>query len=172
MGLPGVDGLPGGGEFTLDVLGPVREPLACVVLPAFAARVGSAIASWRAEGGRCGVPAADKARCIAAADGTVGMLGPGALGVRWGLMSELFFLDRLAARVAAVMPAFANGRTGEPSREGLGEVVVEEVVELSRGVVEERLKVRGDDVEVCSDRLLRLEMESTRFSVAPLSFAS
>ena len=85
-------------------------------------------------------------------------------------MSELFFLDRLAARVAAVMPAF--GRTGEPSREGLGEVVVDEVVELSRGVVEERLKVRGDEEDVCSDRLLRLEMESTRFSVTPLSFAS
>ncbi len=67
------------------------------------------------------------------------MLGPGALGVRCGLKSELFFLDRLAVRVAAVTPAFTGGRTGEPSRDGLGDAVVEEVVELSSGVVEERL---------------------------------
>ena len=51
------------------------------------------------------------------------------------------------------MPAFTVGRVGEPSREGLGETVVDDVVELNRGVVEERLKIRGDDEDVCSDRL-------------------
>ena len=108
------------------------------------------------------MPAADSALCIAAAEGTVGMLGPGALGARWGLRSELFFLDRLVARVAAAMPDCIGGRAGEPSREGLGEAVVEDVVELSNGVVEERLRFRGDDDDVCSDRL---EMELARLSL-------
>ena len=66
------------------------------------------------------------------------------------------------------MPGFVGGRVGEPSREGLGEAVVDDVVELSSGVVEERLKVCGDDEDVCSERL---EMELARLSLV-LSFPS
>lgn len=71
--------------------------------------------------------------------------------------------------MAAVTPAFTGGRTGEGSRDGLGDAVADDVVELSRGVVEERLQSRGDEDDVCSDRLLRLEVESARLSPA-LSF--
>lgn len=52
---------------------------------------------------------------------------------------------------------------GEPSREGLGEAVVDDVVELSRGVVVDRLKISGEDEDVCSDRL---DTELTRLLLA------
>ncbi len=74
----------------------------------------------------------------------------------------LFFLDRFVARVAAAIPGCIGGRLGEPSREGLGEAVVDEVVELSRGVVVERLNITGEEEDVCSDRL---DTELTRLSL-------
>ena len=75
-------------------------------------------------GGRCEAPVTDKARCIAAAEGTEGMFEPATPGVRPGLRSWLFFLDRVA-RGRAVFVGFRGGRVGDPSREVWGEAVAD-----------------------------------------------
>lgn len=63
---------------------------------------------------------------MAAAEGTVGMF---ALCARIGLRSWLFFLDLFVTRLPVDAPGFSGGRTGEPSRESLGEVATDESAE-------------------------------------------
>ena len=79
---------------------------------------------------------------MAAADGTAGTIGPGSAGPRLGLRSVLFLRERGLAELA-VTPDLRGGRTGEVSREGLGELV-EEVLGTS-DVVEALFKMRGVD---------------------------
>ncbi|EHL00428.1 hypothetical protein M7I_3714 [Glarea lozoyensis 74030] len=65
---------------------------------------------------------AERARCVAAAEG--GLLEM--LEERDGLTScELFFLDRPGPEVRAETTGLAVGRTGDGSREGIGELVAE-----------------------------------------------
>lgn len=130
----------GGGELTRKVDGPVRGIPMVGVLPDFCGRCASDPASGCVGAGRCGVPAAERALCIAAADGTVGMLEAATLGALTGLNSWLFFRDRVVARDPANVPDLSGGRTGEPSREGLGDADADVDVER-RGVVDARLRV-------------------------------
>lgn len=163
------DAAAGGGEFTRGLLGPAREVLTGAVFPPpdpvppppgtappppppapppppptpppLINRDGSVVMSCWDGAGNWGAPAADSARCTAAADGTVGMLGPAELGIRCGLSSVLFFRDRVAARPGGMFGLLVAERTGEPSRDALGEPAVDEVAETS-GVVDARLSVR------------------------------
>ena len=111
------------------VIGPILEPLPdlCTFCGSFVKSV--AVGDWS-----CGAPVADIARCMAAAEGIVGML---LCGARWGLKSWLFFLDLDMLAVLAV-PTLCGGRMGEASREVWGEVKIGDREE-GRGLVEDRL---------------------------------
>lgn len=73
-------------------------------------------------------------------------MGPGSTGPRLGLRSVLFFRERGLAELADT-PDLRGGRTGEVSRDALGELA-EEVVG-GREVVEALLMIGGADDECC-----------------------
>ena len=100
--------------------------------------------SFCTEDGAWGaVPAAESALCMAAAEGTVGILA----GPRAGLLSVLFFLDLVRGeRTPTPGLDVMCGRFGEASLEGLGDDVAEVALETLKGVVEERFKT-GEVVE-------------------------
>lgn len=77
---------------------------------------------------------------MAAAEGTAGTIGPGRTGPRLGLRSVLFLRERGLAET----PDLRGGRTGEVSREGLGEVA-EVVVVGTMEVVDALFRMGGVD---------------------------
>jgi hypothetical protein len=84
------------------------------------------------------------ALCTAAAEGTEGTAAP-ALGLRLGLRSELFFLDR-DCLTADNGPAFALALIGDASRDIVGDAPAE----LGSGVVRARRRKGGGDGERCN----------------------
>lgn len=95
------------------------------------------------DGAWAAVPAAESALCMAAAEGTVGIL----VGPRAGLLSVLFFLDLdRGERTPTPGLDVMFDRIGEASLEGLGDDVAEVALETLNGVVEERFKT-GEVVE-------------------------
>jgi hypothetical protein len=86
---------------------------------------GALIVGSEVAGCKDGIDAADSARRVAAAEGGLVFV----LAERDGLTScELFFLDRLgpvADRAVVVVFDLSDGRTGEDSREGFGELVAD-----------------------------------------------
>lgn len=81
---------------------------------------------------------------MAAAEGTAGTIGPGSTGPRLGLRSVLFLRDRGVPEFAET-PDLRGGRTGEVSRDALGELV-EDIVGTSE-VVDALFMIRGLDGE-------------------------
>ena len=134
----------GGGERTRGRFEADWLLFARAVLITFCGLTGSVAGSdWVVEGCNWGAPATERARWIAAADGTAGTIGPGRAGPRLGLKSVLFLRERGYPELADT-PERRGGRTGEVSREGLGELV-EEVLGTS-DVVEALFKMRGVDI--------------------------
>lgn len=83
---------------------------------------------------------------MAAADGIAGTIGPGRAGPRLGLRSVLFFRERDWPELADT-PDLSGGRTGEVSREALGELA-EDVVGKAE-VVDALFRMRGVDGGCC-----------------------
>jgi hypothetical protein len=92
---------------------------------AFAGR-GTLEGSCELAGGSCGMFAEDRARCIAAAEGTV-VLEPARLGPRLGDTSVLLLRERrpVLERAAEELGWRVCWRTGEVSRDDSGELAVE-----------------------------------------------
>jgi hypothetical protein len=113
--------LTGGGDRSLGDIGQRGVSLSSDVTDSFCG-TGALITGSDVVGCSLGVVAADRALCCAAADGGLVLLAE-----REGLTSlRLFFLDLPGPdeRVAEA-DALTSGRTGDPSREGIGEFAAE-----------------------------------------------
>ena len=98
--LPAFEG--GGGDLTLGGL-PLGWACPLRPFPNLWGLEASPLVSWDTVGCNCGVPATDKALCIAAAEGIVGMLEPAILDARFGLRSWLLFLERVVLEFAEML---------------------------------------------------------------------
>lgn len=115
--------LAGGGERSLGDIGQRGVSLSSEVMDSFCGTGALIDGSW-VVGYNLGVVAADRARCCAAAEGGLVLL----LAERDGLTSlTLFFLDLPGPEGRVVdVEAFSSGRTGDPSREGIGEFAADD----------------------------------------------